>query len=82
MSWHIQNFHIYKEIDISRLNDLMQHLTFNFHLTLENVNYRALNTLAKYDHNKSTNRKRPKTGLRRKTLLQSFSCLTNSLWLY
>ena len=47
----------------------MQHLNLNFHLALENIDNRALNTLVEYDHNNLLNRKRPKTGLRLNTLL-------------
>ena len=40
-----RNFHIYKEIDTPRLNDFMQFLNLNFHMALENIDNRALNTL-------------------------------------
>ena len=64
MPWCVRNFHVYKEIDIPRLNEFMQHLNLNFPLPLENIDNRALNTLVEYDHNNPMNRKRPKTGLR------------------
>ena len=46
MPWCVRNFHVYKEIDIPRLNEFMQHLNLNFPLPLENIDNRALNTLA------------------------------------
>ena len=73
----IRNFHIYKGINIARLNDFIQRLNLNFHLTLENMCNHALNTLAEYDHNNPINMKRPKTGLRLNILLQTFSCVNN-----
>ena len=69
MPWYVRNFHIYKETELPRLNDFMQHLNLNFHLALENTENNALNALAEYDHNYLTNRKRLKTGLRLNTLL-------------
>ena len=69
MPWCVRNFHNYKEIDIPCLNDFMQHFNLNFHLTLGNVDNRALNTLVEYNHNSPINRKRPKTGLPLNTLL-------------
>ena len=51
MPWYVRNFHIYKEIEFSRLNDFIQHLNIKFHLTLGNNDNNALNTLAEYDHN-------------------------------
>ena len=69
MPWYVRNFHIYKEIELPRLNDFIQHLNIKFHLALENNDNNALNTLAKYDHNDPSNRNRPKTGLRLNTLL-------------
>ena len=42
MLWYVRNFHIYKVIDIPRLNDFIQNLNLNFHLALENVDNRAL----------------------------------------
>ena len=69
MPWYVRNFYIYEEIDILRLNDFMQYLSLNFHLALENIYNRSLNTFVEYDHNNPINRKRPKTGLRLNTLL-------------
>ena len=69
MPWYFRNFYIYKEIDIPRLNDFMQHFNLNFHLSLGNVDNCTLNTLVEYDHNNPINRKRPKTGLHLNTLL-------------
>ena len=69
MPWYIRNFHIYKDINIPRLNDFIQYLNLNFHLALENADNHALNTLVEYDHQNSINRKRPKTGLRLNILL-------------
>ena len=68
MPWYVWNFHIYKEIELPRLNDFMQHLNWNFHLPLENTENNILNTLAEYDHNDPINRKRTKTGVRLNTL--------------
>ena len=42
----------------------MQDFNLNFHLTLENIDNRALNTLVEYDHNNPINRKLPKTCVR------------------
>ena len=69
MPWYVQNFHIYKEIEHPRLKDFIQHLNIKFHLALENNDNNALNTLAEYDYNDPSNRKRPKTSLRLNTLL-------------
>ena len=69
MPWYVRNFHIYKEIELPRLNDFIQHLNIKFYLALENKDNNALNTLAEYDHNDPSNRKRPKTVLRVNTLL-------------
>ena len=55
--------YIYKEIELPRLNDFMQHLNLNFHLALENTENNALNTLAEYDHNDPINRMRSKANL-------------------
>ena len=61
MPWYVRNFHIYKEIDIPRLNDFMHCLNLNFPLALENIGNGALNTFVEHDHNNPVNRKRPKT---------------------
>ena len=63
MPWYVRNFHIYKEIELPRLNDFIQHLNLNFHLALENTDNNALNILAEYDHNDTSNRKLSKAGL-------------------
>ena len=34
--WYGRNYHIYKEINIPRLNDYIQQLNLHFHLVLEN----------------------------------------------
>ena len=65
--WSVRNFHIYKEINIPRLNDFIQHLNLNFHLALENIDNHALNTFAEYHHSNPIKRKHPKTGLRLNT---------------
>ena len=50
MPWYARNFRIYKEIELLRLNDFTQHLSSNFHLTLESTESIALNTIAEYEH--------------------------------
>ena len=69
MSWCVLNFHIYKEIDILSFNDFVQHLNFNFHLALENVDNRTLNALVEIDYNSPINWKSHKLGLLLNTLL-------------
>ena len=69
MTLYIRNFHIYKEIEILRLNDFMQHLNLNFHLALENIDNSALSTLTEYVHNNLTIRKHLKTDSCLNTLL-------------
>ena len=69
MPWYVWNFHIYKEIELPRLNDFIQNLNIKFHLALETNDNNSLNTLAEYDHKDTSNRRLPKTGLRRNTLL-------------
>ena len=64
-----QKFHIYREIGIPRLNDSVQHLNLSFHLDLEKLDIRALNTFAEYDHNNVIKRKLPSNDLRLNTLL-------------
>ena len=54
MPCYVRNFHIYKDIDIPRLNDFI-HLNLNFHLVLEYIANRVLNTLAEYDPNSVNN---------------------------
>ena len=49
--------------------DFFQHLNIKFHLALEDNDNNALNTLAEYDHNDPSNRKRPKISLHLNTLL-------------
>ena len=65
LSWHFsaRNFYIHKQIDIPCLNDFIQHLNFNFHLSLDNVDNRVLNALAEYDHKNPIYGKLPKTDL-------------------
>ena len=52
-----------EKMDILHLNDFTLHFNLNFHLALENIDNRALNTFAVYDHNNPIKRKRPKTGV-------------------
>ena len=75
MPWYVRNFHIYKEIELPRWNDFIQHLNLNFHLALENTDSIALNAFAAYDHYDLLNRKCRKTGLRLNTVLWSFFCV-------
>ena len=76
MPWYVRNVHIYKVIDIPRLNDFLQHFILKFPSALENIENRALNKLAEYDYYNPINQKCPKTGRRLNTLLYYFSCVT------
>ena len=41
MPWYVRDFLIYKEIDVSRLNDFIQQINLNFYLVLENKDNHA-----------------------------------------
>ena len=66
---NVKNYHIYKEINVARLNDYIQHLNLSFHLTSKKQDSPALNILVVYDYNRPVNGKKVKNGLHFNTLL-------------
>lgn len=65
----VRNYHLYNDINFPKLSTSIQHLNVNFHLSFENSDNSALDTLPVYDIFDPINRKRRKLGIIVETLL-------------